>query len=267
MIVDAHHHLGGGADYADQLNETCERLEIDRVCLLGLPDWFWDSSTNSKVEAAFLKYPHRFIGFAYVDLGKDPPDKVNEHHDREFRGLKFDFPPANYDDPLFFPIYERAANLGMPLLFHTGITARTETMRGRYLSSAFMRPIYLDTIARYFPELNVIMAHAGNPWLDEAAMALRINPNLYSDLTGSTLKYRTPERLRSVFWWGPGKPYGDPPSWHAFEKIVFGSDVSLEEYEDVINDYRKVMETLELDPAVREKIWSGTMMRLLGLNE
>lgn len=51
-----------------------------------------------------------------------------------------------------------------------------------------MRPIYLDTIARAFPDLKIIGAHLGNPWYQEAAEVARWNPNVFFDLTGSTLK-------------------------------------------------------------------------------
>jgi hypothetical protein len=47
--------------------------------------------------------------------------------------------------------------------------------------------MYLDTLAREFPDLTLVGAHLGNPWYDEAAEAARWNPNLYFDMTGSTL--------------------------------------------------------------------------------
>jgi len=266
MTIDAHHHLGQGPDYIDRLYEACQRLGIQHVCLLGLPDWVWEGcASNDRVEAAFRQYPDCFIGFAFIQLGEDAPEKVSECHDRGFRGLKLDFPHASYDDPGYFAIYEQAARLGMPLYFHTGITGRFSGMEKRYISSNFMRPICLDAVAPYFPELNILLAHTGNPWLDEAAMLLRIHPNLHSDLTGSTLKYRTPEQLRSVLWWGGDRPYGDQLKRHAFEKIVFGSDVWWDSYEDIRGDYQNLMEKLALPEEIRAKIWGGTMASLLGL--
>lgn len=266
MIIDAHHHLGPEPDYMDRLYEACQRLSIRYVCLLGLPDWIWAGCTsNDRIEKAFNKYSDCFIGFAFIQLGKDEPEKVREYYERGFKGLKLDFPHAGYDDPSYFPIYEQAAILGMPLYFHTGITGRFAGMEKRYISSNFMRPICLDAVAGYFPELNILMAHTGNPWLDEAAMLLRIHPNLYSDLTGSTLKYRTPQALRSVLWWGGDHPYGDPLKRHAFEKIVFGSDVHWDSYEDIQKDYQNLMEELDLPDEIRAKIWGATFAKLLGL--
>jgi predicted TIM-barrel fold metal-dependent hydrolase len=264
MKLDSHHHIGPEPDYIDHLDDACARLGIERTCLLGLPGWLWGGSpANDRVEEAFRNYPDRFVGFAFIQLGEDPPEKVAEYHDRGFRGLKLDFPHAAYDDPRFFPIYEKAARLGMLLYFHTGITSRDPEMGHRYISSDFMRPITMDAIAPYFPELNIVMAHLGNPWMDEAAMLLRIHPNLYADLTGSTLKYRPASNLREVLWWQPGVAYGDKQNRDAFEKIVFGSDVHYHDYEDILNDYQKLMNALTLPEEICDAIWSKTMKHLL----
>lgn len=264
MKIDSHHHIEPDPDYVDRLNEVCARRDIDRVCLLGLPEWLWGGSpSNDRVEAAFRKYPNRFVGFAFIQLGEDPPEKIVEYHARGFRGLKFDFPYAAYDDPRFFPIYEQAARLRMLLYFHTGITAHFSEMGHRYLSSSFMHPVTLDAIAPHFPGLNIVMAHTGNPWLDEAAMLLRIHSNLYSDLTGSTLKYRSPVRLREVLWWQPGVAYGDKQNRDAFEKIVFGSDLHYNDYDDILRDYQNVMDELALPENIRTAIWGGTISQLL----
>lgn len=46
------------------------------------------------------------------------------------------------------------------------------------VASSRMRPIYLDGVARVFPELDMIAAHIEMPWHDEAAIATRINGNV-----------------------------------------------------------------------------------------
>ena len=67
----------------------------------------------------------------------------------------------------------------MPVLFHTGVRQTG--------SFALLCPVYLATIAANDPKLNVIGAHFGNPWYDEAAESARRDKNLYFDLTGSSL--------------------------------------------------------------------------------
>ena len=51
-------------------------------------------------------------------------------------------------------------------------------------SSARMQPIYLDTIAFYFPELFIIGAHLGWPDYRTACAVARWRPRLYFDISG-----------------------------------------------------------------------------------
>ena len=186
-IIDAHHHVRD-EKHADRLADTCEKLGIVKVCLVAtnVPDS--DRDCNADTKAAFEKYPDLFVGFGGVNLWEsDGPDQVQRLYDQGFRGLKFIIPPKPYHDESFFPIYQRAQELGMVALFHLGIVARRRSRQVR-VDNNLMRPIYLDTIARQFPELTIIGAHLGNPWYEEATMSCRWNPNLYFDLSGSTLK-------------------------------------------------------------------------------
>jgi len=264
MIIDCHHHLEKEPDYADRLYAECRRLKIDKVCLMSLPEYYGFSS-NSEIKKALRQHPDLFIGFAHVDLGVVTPDTINRFKDEGFQGLKFINPPANYDAERFDPIYQRAEELEMPALFHLGIVARREYTHPQRINCNRMRPIYLDTIARAFPKLKIIGAHLGNPWYEEATMAARWNPNLYFDLSGSTLKKKTPEFLGNLLWWTPTTRYRDPEGKYAWEKILFGSDVPYNEIEEVRGDYETVLNTLKVAPGIQEKIFGKTMTGILKL--
>src|SRR5699024_1074017 len=41
----------------------------------------------------------------------------------------------------------------------------------------------LDPIARAFPDLKIIIAHMGHPWVGECISVVRKNPNMYMDLS------------------------------------------------------------------------------------
>ena len=100
-----------------------------------------------------------------------------------------------------------------------------------------MRPTTLDAIARRFPKLTIIGAHLGNPDYAWAAEVTRWNPNLYFDLSGSSLikKQDDPTFWKSIFWWsGIVSPHTPANAPNAFERLVFGSDVfngELEEFD------------------------------------
>jgi len=266
-IIDAHHHLGPEDGYADRLAETCDKLNIVKVCLVcvNIPGAPFDA--NEATRAAFEKYPDLYVGFGGVNMWQDDgADQVQRLHEQGFKGLKLIIPPRTYDDASFYPIYERAQELGMPVLFHLGIVSRS-AVRKVHVDNNLMRPIYLDTIARDFPELTIIGAHLGNPWYEEATMSCRWNPNLYFDLSGSTLKKKTPEFLGGLLWWTPTTFYGDAEGRYAWEKIVFGSDVNYAYVKDVLNDYERLMAALNLAPELRQAVLYDTMASILNLED
>ena len=161
--------------------------------------------------------------------------------------------------------WAKLERLGLPGLFHTGIVANAPGSKSFDIDNDRHRPVRLDTIARAFPEFKIIGAHLGNPWVDEAAMAARWCPNLYFDLSGSLLKMKSPAQLGQLLWWGPDTKYRDPLKRHAWEKIVFGSDVVPADVADVLGDYSNAMDALRIPADVRAKVMGGTLAGLLGL--
>ena len=266
MRIDGHVHVRVKQGYVDRLVAEMDRLGLDRALLNGFVT-FGDQSGNEAVAAAMERYPDRIIGSAYLDLAAQGADQVRAFRSRGFGALKLIGPPANYDDKRFYPVYEAAAELGMVCLFHTGIVSRSRAPIDRVhdVNNDRMRPIYLDTIARQIPELSIIGAHFGNPWYDEAAMAARWNPNLYWDLSGSTLKYRTAQDLARLLWWTETSRYRDPLGRPAWQKIVFGSDVPIEEIGEVVADYEHVLDALDIGQELRAAIFGGTVAALLRL--
>ena len=267
MIIDAHHHLLTEPGYAEKLVSACEELGIDKVCIFGAGERMcrYGIAYNAAVLDAMRAYPQRLVGFAVFELGPDRDELIDEFAQQGFRGVKFINPTKNYDDRAFYPVYARVEKHGFPALFHLGIVSRTDSDREWDINNNRHRPIYLDTIARAFPEMTLIGAHLGNPWYGEAGMACRWNPNLYFDLSGSTLKKKSPEALGQLLWWTPTTRYRDPMRRHAWEKIVFGSDVHADEIHDVLGDYKRVMAALELPEDISAKVLGGTMAELLKL--
>ena len=260
-IIDMHQHLIKD-NPADLLAETYARLGVEKALLAGVPS-SQIPGDNEAVLAATKKYPKLFLALVGFDLDRMGPADLPRFHDAGFIGIKFIGPAKAYNDPSYFPVYEKAAALRMITLFHLGIVANSGPWRG--CDSNLMRPIHLDHIARKIPELTVIGAHLGNPWSEEAAMACRWNPNLFFDLSGSLLKYRSPEYLAALLWWTPTSAYKSPDRTDAWQKILFGSDVPAVRVPEVIQDYEKLMDGINMRPELREEVWYGTAARLLGL--
>lgn len=273
MIIDAHHHYQDVPDYPDLLAEEYSRLGISRVCLISPPG---DEGIH-KLKVAMTRYPDFILGLAQFNWEGHTAEDVARFKGEGFAGVKFIRPPQPYHHRDFWPVYERCQELGMPGLFHLGIVGRTagkgfmraassdDVPGGYFVDCNYMRPIYLDTIARMFPQWQIHGAHLGNPWYEEATMSCRWNPNLYFDLTGSTLKKKRPEFLGELLWWNRFTRYRDPDGRDAWEKIVFGSDVAYYETHDVLHDYESVVRALNLGEEIKWKILGGTAARIYGL--
>jgi predicted TIM-barrel fold metal-dependent hydrolase len=163
---------------------------IEQVWLMDIP-YYRDSGLRDLASAQEIlevsqRYPGFFIPFGFIDFTRGP-DQVDAMKEKGFVGLKAIRPPHPYDDPAYFPIYERAARLRMPVLFHVGIilkNTREEMTPSQTLGPTNMRPSMLDAIAAAFPGLPLIQGHMGFPWINELFEALYYYPHIYCSLCG-----------------------------------------------------------------------------------
>jgi uncharacterized protein len=269
-MIDSHHHLGPEPDYADRLRETAEGLGFERVVLVGLPAFKYPWATNAHVQEALRRHPDFFVAFAYVEPADDSPDEATRWRDAGFSGLKLIRSRRPYDDRSYMPMYERAAQLRLPVLFHTGMVTRTAADKERDVNSVRLRPAGLDYIARQVPEATLIGAHLGHPWWDEAGETCRLNHNVYMDLSGPALRVLSPQELQRVLWWGPEDDaghhlQGTEDQGGAWRHIVFGSDVPHPQIGACLDRYRTAMAALDVPQAIQQDVLGGTMRRLLGL--
>ena len=265
MIIDMHVHLAKGPEYLEGLVETVKRIGIDRVVLFSAwPGEHW--ATNEEVMEASGKYPDIFIPFYTFLLGQELPKSVERAYREGFKGVKLINPTSNYNDESFFPVWELCEELGMVTLFHTGIVARRPDQVNYDVDSSRMKVIYLDRIARKFQKMTMFVAHLGNPDYGEACMMCRWHSNMYFDLSGSTLKKKSPRFFEEMLWWGKQKMrYTDEFGRGPWEKILFGTDVTPREIEETMQDYLALFEALDLPQSLRDAVMGETAAKLLGL--
>ncbi|NLL84597.1 MAG: amidohydrolase family protein [Lentisphaerae bacterium] len=259
--IDIHQHFPG-TNKLDARVQACADAGIVKQVLLGLPESRVPGDNAGSLEASRL-FPDLFIPFYGLEMDADTPDNISRARDRGFVGVKCIAPRRPYNDPAYFPLYERCAELELPVLYHLGIVANNKAWND--CDSNLMRAIHLDHIARMIPQLTIIGAHFGNPWSDEAGMACRWNPNLFFDFSGSLLKYRSPQFLGDLLWWQSDGPYSSPDKTTAWQKICFGTDVNSDLMEDVRQDHENLMNALNLTPELRHAIWYGTAAKILKL--
>lgn len=279
MVIDCHVHLVRARGYVEKLVAECDKIGIDKVCLLAgpptLPLWEGYCGGNEEVLAAYKRYPERIIPFGFFDLGVDPPSLIDRLFVAGFKGVKITRPAVDYDDPAVFPVYARLSALRMPVLFHTGTVVRGPNDHMLDIRCDRMRPIYLDTIARAFPTLKIIGAHLGNPWCEEAAMVMFWNPNVYFDLSGTLLKRKSAAWFKETLWWEPDvmKKLAPNPRKthylagqtrsHPWSQVCFGTDVPVEEMAEAFNDYQRMLEALHIPNEIRKAVMGGNIYSII----
>ncbi|MGH2740417.1 MAG: amidohydrolase family protein [Actinomycetota bacterium] len=239
----------------DEIAEEYRERDILGVVL----DWDDESVTgrgwlgNEFLSSLAQRYPGVLMGFGSVDpYASDALDEMARAADLGLKGLKFHptmqaFEPG---DERFYPLWERAQDLGLALLFHTGtcgIAAGTPGAGGTKIR--YSHPGFLDAVGADFPGVTWIAAHFGWPWFLECLAIALHKANVWIELSGWAPKYLPPEVVREA-----GKRLN--------ERTVFGSDypfISLDRWFEEAAD-------LPWDEEARANILWKNAARLLGLD-
>lgn len=216
----------------------------------------WGTS-NDYAASLVKRFPETFIGsFAGIDPWKG--EMAVKELDRAVKelgmiGVKFQQALQAFypNDRRFYPIYEKAMELGVPILFHTGTTgAGAGLPGGGGFRLDYTRPIpYIDDVAHDFPDLTIIMAHPAWPWVDEQIAVLLHKANVYIDLSGWAPKYFPDSLKREI-------------NGRLQDKVLFGSD-----YPDISpKRWLDEFEAGGYKPEVVEKVLYKNAIRILRLN-
>jgi uncharacterized protein len=267
MLVDAHLHLSGHETARGVLN-SLDEAGIDVAVLLApfltdpyrLTDRESLRAGNKHLSDLVQGHTDRLIGFAVVNpLHPEAADDLEEAIDRGgLRGLKL-VPTGWYPyDDCAHKVYARAAKLGLPILFHSGIF-----IDGR--SGRFCRPTFYEAI-REHPTLRVTLAHLGWPWCDEANAVGVIDLINGVDPDDS--------QFRFDFSFGPPPVYRHEVLRKALDvlgprMLQFGSDrffpCSGAHIRVLIDEVLRLLDELEVSGPDRERIMAGTASKWLGL--
>jgi predicted TIM-barrel fold metal-dependent hydrolase len=272
-IVNTHGHLHAGDDVVRLVDEW--RAEgVVRFCALALDTRFQAHGYlgNEGVKQWMDRYPDIIAGVGSIDAGvkPDPAGKVDELRADGFQGLKFISPARAYSDDCYFGYYERAEELGMPIIFHTGIVS---SMAGdgqpEYnVDAENMRPYRFDRISRRFPELMIIGAHLGLPHENEAIRVAMEHRNVYYDFCGAGGSKARVSELKKLLAPFPGANWDDPDENVAkryFKKFVFATDnppVSVWK-----RNALELMDYLHIDEETRQDFFWRNAARLFGWKE
>ena len=256
-IIDCHAHIFDSVNYVENLIRAMDENGIEKTCASGLGKHF-KCVDNQGIKEVLDQYPDRFIGAYYIRPGYSEINEIENAYANGFKMLKITLPQKPYDDPQYFPLWESAQELKMPILFHTGVVTLIKPAKREYISSWYMHPMRLEPIANSFPKLNMILAHLGVHWNEDAAEVIRMKKNVYADLSGAPHGWRM--RADSIgmshyLWWKD-----------AFKKIVFGTDVLYNQITQILKEDMERLNRLNIDQETQNLIFSGNILRMLGEN-
>jgi len=109
--------------------------------------------------------------------------------------------------PLMTRVFKTAERLGLPVMIHQGAIF---TNAGRLPEA---NPLLIDDVAIAFPDLRIVIAHMGHPWIYETVVVMRRHPNVFADTSAIAGR---PTVLANAL--AAAKDYG------VLHKVLFGSD-------------------------------------------
>lgn len=145
-------------------------------------------------------------------------------------------------------VYSLAEEFDCPVIFHTGDTL--STVKGALVKYA--HPLHLDEVAVAHPNMKIILAHAGFPWMLDAAEVAYKNKKVHVDISGWTVGNRINPFCKRYFqelfeYVGP-------------DKVLYGTDWPLVKMETYLRFFKS---------AIPKKYWNRIFYqnaaRLFGL--
>lgn len=256
FIIDAHIHYKNTPDWENSFVQVYTKHKAMGCVLVKMED-LEDGIRFAK------EHPELVIPYAMIDISTPTVlDDIRRVQKMGFQGLGELFATEgwDYDDPRYDSIWILAEKFHLVLLPHTGIHSK-----GNFSG---MRPAFVASIAEKHRDLAIHAAHFGNPWYAEAGEAARLNPNLYFDITGSSLikKDADPGFWGQFLWWTPylGYPHVGSSAEPAWNKIVFGTDedASEEHFLENIIRFNKMLDANDVPEEARKNMYGRTLARM-----
>jgi len=211
--------------------------------------------SNSSVAAMRDRHPEVFIGaWGAVDpLKGDAAITEAERAAKEEGVLGFHFHPImghfRVDDAALLPLFEAIADLSLPVMIDVGTTGMGAGLPGGLGSRiSHAHPMAIDNLAADLPNLTIIAAHPGYPWVDEMTAVALHKANVFWEMSGWAPKY-FPASLKVDI------------RARLKDKIMFGTDHPSIPFERVLREW----DDLGYNDDVMNAVFHGNAERVLGL--
>jgi predicted TIM-barrel fold metal-dependent hydrolase len=177
----------------DEFVALMDAANVERVCMPSLKMHFYRKKgvatdiPHEHVAELVATHPNRFVGLAGIDPTSGMEGvRALERAVREYGFKGAHIHPFGFgiaiNEREWWPFYTKCAELDVPVLFQVGHSAE-------FMPSACGKPILLDDIALWFPELRLIGGHTGWPWTEELIAMAWKHPNVYIAVSGHAPQY------------------------------------------------------------------------------
>jgi predicted TIM-barrel fold metal-dependent hydrolase len=103
-------------------------------------------------------------------------------------------------------LYEECEKRGLPVLFE-------QNHRQPAAKMEYAQPTLLDDVAQAFPDLRIVIARLGHPWVEQTVVLLAKHPNMYANVAG-LLRHPWLSYTALLAAW----------EYEVMDKLLFGSD-------------------------------------------
>ncbi len=229
------------------LLQEMDQAGVNKGLVVGRLAGMLGSVSNDDVAAIVAAHPERFIGAASIDPThrRAAIDTIEAALQAGFKLINIEpgaYPVPMYaDDRRLYPLYGHCEDRGVPIILMVGGTAGPDL--------SYSDPIRTDRVLADFPQLQVVVAHGGWPWVTQILHLAFRRPNL---------------------WLSPDMYFSRMPGWEEYvraadsflaDRMLYASSFPF----CPVHDYKAWFESLPIRADNLAKVMGGNARRLLGV--
>ena len=201
-------------------------LGVEKVLVAAIKTWsmrqqaLLEHSTNEEVIALTEAAPGRIYGLFGINMHQGMKGVAElERMVKEHGFVGAHLHPHGYGNPpnhaYYFPYYAKCMELGVPVIVSMGHTLDLMPIDPG-------RPIHLDQVALYFPDLAIVCTHTGWPWVEEAIAIAWKHPNVFLGTSAYAPRHWKPEMVKFI-------------NSHGRDKCLWATDFPLIDHQEALD--------------------------------
>ncbi|OGJ87090.1 MAG: hypothetical protein A2268_15390 [Candidatus Raymondbacteria bacterium RifOxyA12_full_50_37] len=245
-MIDAHVNVthngkwfSTGHDASFQrLDDQMAAAKVEKAVIISMPG----ATTNAFIASLVEKYPGRFKGLGHIDFSKDIRKEINEIAAMGLSGVKIHprLQGVNVCEAKFSLLWEELNARNMPVLVDGFYTVSNPNLR-----IGDLLPLAYEPMVKKYPDLTVVLAHAGAHRVMDTFFMCRSNPGFYTDISYSPSFFKGSSVYNDLRFLAE----------KTGNKVLFGSDFPEVSIEEAKKEFFELSGTL--DVGIRERIAHG----------